>query len=167
MEIKRTAFGTETTIALTNEELERAAKEYLWNTARREVVRQIDDWEEYENVTADLIDTITSEFREKMDGTTYDETLLAVIHQHDDELEEFKQKFHCFSVRVEQVKSRYYTIRAKDEDEAESILKWRVENNEDGMSDDFEYEDAEYDWNCIDPDDYTSPEDAELRGDDL
>ena len=67
MEIMRDAFGQTTMIKLTAEELERAAKEYLYNTARREVLRQIEDMEEYQDVPADLIDKITADFREKID----------------------------------------------------------------------------------------------------
>ena len=149
MEIKRDAFGTETMISLSNEELERAAKEYLWNTARREVLRQIEDMEEYEDVPASLIDTITADFREKMDGDLYDEQILSTIHKYEKELEEFKPKFKVYSKEVTLTITHEYTIKAKSEEEADQIFEaWSERHARDMVEDMVEQHDLEYegDW---------------------
>ena len=167
MEITRNAFGTETKIALTNEELEQAAKEYIFRTARAEVIKQLLDSEEkYENVPGDLIDVIATEFIERMDGVLRDETVLAVIHQHDEELEQYKQKWKVFTARVVQTKDRYFTIRAKDKDEANDLLEGFLNDCWDKAEDYFEDEDGEYEFYSIEEDDYVDPDDAEVKGDD-
>lgn len=146
MEIMRDAFGQATMIKLTAEELERAAKEYLYNTARREVLRQIEDVGEYVDVPADLIDKITMDFREKMDGDLYDEQILATIHKYDKELEEFKPKFKVYSKEVTLTITHEYTIKAKSEEEAEQIFEaWSERHARDMVEDMVEQDGLEYD----------------------
>ena len=163
MEITRNILNNDMTINLTSEELERAAMEYLYRTARVEVVRQIEDMEEYKNVPDDLIDVITTEFREKMDGDLRDEMILAAIHQHDEELEEYKQKWKVFSVKVTQTKERWFTVRAKDESDADTLLEEFLNDSWDKAAEYFEDEDGEYDSYYLEEDRCTDPDDAEIK----
>lgn len=169
MEIKRSILGTDTTITLTAEELEKSWSEYVWEKTKGDIVNQLLDMEEFDDVPDDLIEKIATEFLDDIDGTLRDEVMLKAIHKYDAELEQYKHYYKVFTVEVELRLRKEYTVRAKDEDDAERIFTDWSERHSRQMTEDL-CDDAEYlgDW---DVDGYYEdgsydPDDAEIKEDD-
>lgn len=149
---------------LTGIELDRASNENLSKHDKAEIIHQLTDLE-YKNVPDEVIDDLANQFRTMIDDAI-DDFILKVIHNNEEMLEEYKDKWKVFTVKVTQTKDRWFTIRAKDEQEADNLIANYLEENWREAEDYFEDEDAEYDTYYMEEDHYTDPDDAEVKGDD-
>ena len=166
-EIIINGMSNNTEYELTGVELERCFNEYQSTHDQNEIIHQLKDldYEDLENIPEDIIADLASQFREKIDNLM-DDVAIEVIRKNEEVLKRYKTKWKVFCAKVTQTKERYYTIRAKDEREAEDLIANYLENEYDKANDDFEYEDAEYDTLFIDEDDSCDPDEAEIKGDD-
>ena len=149
---------------LTGIELERAFNEYQSTHDKAEIVHHLTDME-YKDVPDEMIDDLASQFRTAIDNDM-DDYVLKIIHNNEEILEEYKDKWKVFTVKVTQTKDRWFTIRAKDEQEADNLIANYLEENWREAEDYFEDEDAEYDTYYMEEDHCTDPDDAEVKGDD-
>lgn len=151
---------------LTGIELEHCYNEYVFTHDKNEILRQLRDleYEAVDEIPEDKIEEMAKSVAEKMEELR-DEIVLKVIHENEEDLAEYKTKWKVFSAKVSQTKERYYTIKARDEREAEDLLANYLENEYDRANDDFEYEDAEYDTLYIEEDNYADADNADIKGD--
>ena len=146
---------------LTGAELERAYNEYVSNHDRAEVWNQLKDLE-YENVPDELVNELSSEFRSVIDEDR-DDYILKIIHWNEEKLEEYKRKWKVFTCEVTQTKTHTYSIRAKDQQQAEEMLNRYVENHECEVESDMEDELPEYDSGWVREDDHwCDPDNADI-----
>ena len=152
---------------LTGIELERCYNEYVFAHDKNEILRQLKDleYEAVDEIPEDKIEEMAKSVAEKMEELR-DEIVLKVIRENEEDLAEYKTKWKVFSAKVSQTKERYYTIKARDEREAENLLANYLEKEYDRANDDFEYEDAEYNTLYIDEDNYTDADNADIKEDD-
>ena len=160
---------------LTDAEMESAFTEFQRQCDVIEVKARLEESGEYqkwEEIPMEMIDQFAKEFRENMksiEETMGDGRIPAmesVFKAHAEELEQYKQKYKCFSVKVIQTKERYFSVRAEDEDKANDLIANFLDRNWREAEDYFENEDAEYESYWMEEDSYTDPDDAEVKGDD-
>ena len=177
--IIRNIMGNDITITLTEQEMEKIYEQVQFEYDKIEVKARLEESEtEYDvdDIPDDLIETLAKNFRERMTSiaeTMGDGRMNAMentFKAFKDELEEYEKKDKVFTVEVELRMRKEYTIRAKDEDDAERIFTAWSERNSRQMTDDLT-DDAEYigEW---DTDGYYEdssydPEDADISEEDI
>lgn len=151
---------------LTGIERERVYNEYVFDHNKNDILSQMREqgYEAFDEVPEDLLEEMATTVAKKM-LEARDEITLNVIRENEENLAEYKTKWKVFSAKVSQTKERYYTIKARDEREAENLLANYLENEYDRANDDFEYKDAEYETLFIDEDNYADADDADIKGD--
>lgn len=157
---------------LTGIELERCFNEYQSTHDQSEVIHQLKDlgYEDLENIPEDTIADLASQVREKMDNLM-DEVVLEVIRKNEEVLEPYKEKWKVFTKTVRVEATKEYTIKARNESEADEIWeKWSERHNEeitDDMCDEVQYNgDWDYDYD-MEEDEYCDPDDADISEEDV
>ena len=170
--IIRNIMGNDVTITLTDEEIRKIARDMQLENDKAEVISRLENSDpEYDmdEIPDDLIEEIAKGFRERMnDAEEY--KMADALRAFSSQLEEYEKKDKVFTVEVELTMRKQYTIRAKDEDDAERIFTAWSERNSRQMTEDLT-EDAEYngEW---DTDGYYEdssyyPEDADIGEEDI
>jgi len=170
--IIRNIMGNDVTITLTDEEIRKIARDMQLENDKAEVISRLENSDpEYDmdEIPDDLIEEIAKGFRERMnDAEEY--KMADTLRAFSSQLEEYEKKDKVFTVEVELTMRKQYTIRAKDEDDAERIFTAWSERNSRQMTEDLT-EDAEYngEW---DTDGYYEdssyyPEDADIGEEDI
>ena len=152
---------------LTGIELERCYNEYIELHDRNEVIHQLKDleYEDLDNIPEDIIADLASQVRDKL-NTYMDDAVLKVIHDNEEKLEEYKEKWKSFYCEVTQTKTHGFYIKAKDKHEAEDLLQKYIERREDDVQDEFEYEIPDYETGWIDECN-TDPENCDIKEEDM
>ena len=177
--ITRTVMGSEISIELTKEEMELIYEQVQFEWDKAEVMARLEESEtdyDVDEIPEDLIETLAKDFRERMESlaeTMGDGRINAMDHTlkaFEEELEEYEKKDKVFTVEVTLAVKKQYTVRAKDENEAEQIFTTWSERNSRRMTEDL-MDDAEYngEW---DTDGYyedgsCDPEDADISERDI
>ena len=151
---------------LTGVELERCYNEYVEKHDRDEVVHQLKDleYEDLENIPENIIADLASQVREQMENYR-DQAILNVIHQNEELLAQYKEKWKVFSCEIKLTKTHTYTVRAKNSTDAENILNNWVERNDYEVESDFENEYPEYDYGWMEEEENIDPDDADISMD--
>ena len=166
-EIIINGVSNNTEYELTGVELERAYNEYVERHDKDEVVRQLKDmeYEDLENIPEEIIADLASQVREKMEDYR-DQAIISVIQRNEELLAPYKEAWKLFEIECTQTRRRTFTVRAKNDDDADRIFEeWRDRNTRDY---DYEMSDAEID----DEDIGTAyevggnPDYAEIKGED-
>lgn len=146
---------------LTGIELERAFNEYQYTHDKAEVLHQLKDLE-YNDVPDDVVDRIVAKFRGELDGDTFDAMVIGCIENFEDELEEYKRKWKVFSVELTRTLKHEYTIKARDEDEAQRIFERWCEHHENVIASDMHDEDPEDDTGFFYEEEGCNPDYADI-----
>lgn len=170
-EIIINGMSNNTEYELTGIEVERAYNEYVERHDRNEVVHQLKDleYEDLENIPEDIIADLASQFREKIDNLM-DDVVLEVIRKNEERLEKYKEKWKVFTKTVHVEADKEYTIKARNESEADAIWeKWSeryVNRITEDMCEEIQYNgNWDYDYD-MDEDEYCDPDDADIKEDD-
>lgn len=159
---------------LTGVELERAFHEYQNQSDKAEVTARLKESGEYERwdeIPDEIISQMAEDFRTEMDtiadtmGDGRIPAMESVFKRHKEDLEEYKEKWKVYSVKVQQTKEHYYSVKAKTEEEAIDLLERYLEDGYTRAECDFEDEDAEYETLYVDETEYTDPENCDIKGD--
>lgn len=177
--ITRNLMGNDVQITLTEQEMERIYEQVQFEYDKVEVMARLEESEtdyDMDNIPDDLIDTLAKDFRERMTAiaeTMGDGRFNAMentFRAFKDELEEYEKKDKVFTVEVTLTMKKEYTVRAKDEDEAERIFTTWSERNSRQMTEDLT-DDAEYigEWDTdgFYEDGSYDPEDADISEGDI
>lgn len=166
-EIIINGMSQNTNYELTGIERERCYNEYVFDHNKNDILSQMREqgYEAFDEIPEDLLEEMATVVAKKM-LEARDEIIRSVIRENEENLAEYKTKWKVFYAKVTQSKDRYYTIRAKDEHEAEDLIANYLENEYDKANDDFEYEDAEYETIYLEEDHNCDPDEAEIKGDD-
>lgn len=157
---------------LTGVELERAFREYQNISDKKEVtarLKESGEYERWEEIPDEIISQMAEDFRTEMDtiadtmGDGRIPAMESVFRRHKEDLEDYKEKWKVFSVKVQQIKEHYYSIRARTEEEATGLLEKYIEDDDNRVNDDFEYEDSEYETLYINETEYEDPENADIK----
>jgi len=150
--ITRNLMGNDITIKLTEQEMERIYEQVQLEYDKVEVKARLEESEidyDMDEIPGDLIETLAKDFRERMTGiaeTMGDGRIPAMentFKAFKSELEEYEKKDKVFTVEVTLTMKKEYTVRAKDEDDAERIFTTWSERNSRQMTEDLT-NDAEY-----------------------
>ena len=177
--ITRNLMGNDVQITLTAQEMERIYQHVQFEYDKVEVRARLEESEtdyDMDEIPEDMIETLAKDFRERMMAiaeTMGDGRVNAMEHTFKafkDELEEYVKKDKVFTVEVTLTTKREYTVRAKDESEAERIFTaWSERNSRqmtEDLTDDAEYN-GEWDTDGFYEDDSYDPEDAEITERDI
>ena len=166
-EIIINGMSNNTEYELTGIELERCFNEYQSTHDRSEVVHQLKDleYEDLENIPEDIIADLASQVREKMDSLM-DEVVLKVIRENEEVLEPYKEKWKVFTKTIHVEATKDYTIKARNESEADAIWeKWSERHGRqitDDMNEEVQYN-GDWDWDYgMEEDEYCDPDDADI-----
>ena len=157
---------------LTGIELERCYNEYRATHTADEVRRQLRDSEEnydVDSIPDDVIGTIVDEVHSIIDESTFNDTVLIAIQNNANQLEQYKPHYKVFTKRVRVTLEHEYTIRAKDECDAEDIFdEWSQHHMKvivGDLTEDVE-NDGDFDWDSAQEDpDYSDPDNADIMVD--
>ena len=129
---------------LTGIELERCFNECQSAHDKAEIRRRLEDLK-YRNVPDDIVDDLASQFRTTIDDTL-DDFVIHTVQNNNVKLEKYGYK--VFSVEVTRTIKHTYTIRARDEDDAERIYNEWADHHEDEIAYDMgnEYSEDETGW---------------------
>lgn len=146
---------------LTGVELERAYNEYVEIHDKNEVIHQLKDaeYEDIENIPDDIIADLASQVRERMEEYR-DQAILDLIRKNEETLAPYKDKWKVFTKKVTLTVDKEYTIKARNEEEADTLFERWSERHGSEMVDDL-MEDAEYNGDF----DYDDPEEYDEFGD--
>lgn len=162
-EIIINGMSNNTEYELTGIELERAFNEYQSTHDRAEVIHQLRDleYEDLENIPEDIIADLASQVRERMNDLM-DEVILEIIRKNGEVLEPYKEKWKVFTKKVTLTVDKEYTIKARNEEEADALFERWSERHGSEMLDDLT-EDAEYngDFDYDDPEEYDEFDDPD------
>lgn len=147
MQIKRNILGTEVTIDLTEGEILDAHYEAERYNARETLNERLIQ-EITEELPAELFGRMVKEVmdeKELMDNNMGDHlipAIEAVIRKHEEDLNKYRIKpWKMYAIDVTQTKKRTYTVRAKDEADAEQIFNEWLDHHTDA----FDYDMSEMD----------------------
>ena len=160
-EIIINGMSNNTEYELTGIELDMASNENLSKHDKAEVFHQLTDLE-YKNVPDDVIEDLASQFR-TMINDLIDEYIIKVIHINEGILEQYKQKWKVFTCDVTQTRTRTYSIRAKDAQEAEDMLSRYFDHHENEVESDMEDELPDYDFGWVsEQENWCDPDNADI-----
>ena len=134
MQIKRNILGTEVTIDLTEGEILDAHYEAERYNARETLNERLMQEEGInKEIPAELFRQLVKEVMDEksaMDNNMGDNlipAINAVIEKHQEELNKYKEEeWKLFEIECKQIKKKTYTIRAKNDEDAEKIFaEWR------------------------------------------
>ena len=167
-EIIINGMSNNTEYELTGIELERCFNEYQSTKDLSEVVHQLKDleYEDLENIPEDIIADLASQVREKMNNLM-DEVVLEIIRRNAEILEQYKQKWKVFTKTIHVEADKEYTIKARNESEADAIWeKWSERHGDritEDMCEEVQYN-GDWDWDYdMDEDEYCDPDDADIK----
>ena len=156
---------------LTGIELERCYNEYVELHDRNEVLHQLRDleYEDIENIPEDIIADLASQVRERMNDLR-DEVVLEIIRKNDETLEPYKEKWKVFTKTIHVEADKEYTIKARNESEADAIWeKWSERNGsriEEDMCEEIQ-NNGDWDWDYdMSEDEYDDPDNADISEED-
>jgi len=155
-------------IDLNGIELERAYNEYVEVHDKNEVIHQLKDleYEDLENIPEDIIADLASQVRERMEGYR-DRAILDLIRENEELLAPYKEKWKVFTKKIEVIVEKEYTIKARNESEAETLWEKWYERHNNQINEDMNYEmriNGDWDLNDdIEEDEYGDPEDADIN----
>lgn len=156
---------------LTGIELERCYNEYVELHDRDEVLHQLRDleYEDIENIPEDIIADLASQVRERMNDLI-GKVVFEIIRRNDEALEPYKEKWKVFTKTVHVEADKEYTIKARNEGEADEIWeKWSECHGGriiEDMCEEIQYNgDWNYDYD-MNEDEYGDPDDADIKEDD-
>lgn len=150
--ITRNLMGNDVQITLTEQEMERIYEQVQLEYDKVEVKARLEESEidyDMDEIPDDLIETLAKDFRERMTAiaeTMGDGRIPAMentFKAFKDELEEYEKKDKVFTVEVTLTTRKEYTVRAKDENDAERIFTAWSERHSRQMTEDLT-DDAEY-----------------------
>ena len=121
-EIIINGMSNSTEYELTGIELERAYNEYVEIHDKNEVIHHLKDleYEDIDGIPEDIIADLASQSREKMENFR-DDAVLSTIHDNEDLLAPYKEKWKVFTKKVRVEVEKEYTIKAKNEDDADAL----------------------------------------------
>ena len=127
------------------------------------------EYEDLENIPEDIIADLASQVREKMNNLM-DEVVLEVVRKNEEVLEPYKEKWKVFTKTVHVEVDKEYTIKARDQSEADAIWeKWSERHGNritEDMCEEIQYNgDWDYDYD-MEEDEYGDPDDADIKEDD-
>lgn len=161
---------------LTGIELERCYNEYVNQEEKNAIVNRLDEdkFEGIMDIPDDLIQRMAEKYHKFLDEYSADTKSAAmndVLEKFGAELEPYKEKWKVFTktIRVEATKD--YTIKARNESEADEIWEKWAERHESQITDDMNEEiqyngDWDYDY-YMDEDEYCDPDDADISEEDV
>lgn len=171
--IIRNIMGNDISINLTDDELREAYFAYRLKIDKEAVIDFLNDCDtdyDVDNIPEELIENIARKFRAycvEMDESQKMESALMAFRTS---LEEYEKKDKVFTVEVTLTMKKEYTVRAKDEDEAERIFTtWSERNSRqmtEELTDDAEYI-GEWDTDGFYEDGSYDPEDADISEGDI
>lgn len=165
MKINREVMGNSMDIVLTEAEIDRIFNDELARRNKNELISMLEDkgYEAIEDIPDSLIDAMIRKFDEDDD---HEMVWGNVIEYFGEELAEYREKWKVFTKKVTLTVDKEYTIKARNEEEAEELFeRWSErhssEMTEDLMEDaeyngDFDYDDAE------ESDEYGDPDNADI-----
>lgn len=171
--IIRNIMGTDVTITPTIEEINKittsARIENSVEDIRSMLAEKTDPEYDVDNIPDELVEEIAKDYIERMNDLK--ETLMGkAIQAFRSQLEEYEKKDKVFTVEVTLTMKKEYTVRAKDENDAERIFTAWSERNSRRMTDDLT-DDAEYigEWDTdgFYEDDSYDPEEADVSEGDI
>ena len=156
---------------LTGIELEHAYNEYVETKNKNEVIHHLKDleYEDIDGIPEDIISDLASQMQEKLDNAR-DEIILKLIHDNEELLKPYKEKWKVFSKEVTLTLTHEYTIKAKSKEQADKIFESWAESNAYQMTEDL-CEDAQwngdFDYGYTYEDDSTNPDYADISEEDI
>ena len=159
MKISREVMGNSMDIVLTEAEIDRIFNEELARRNKNELISMLEDkgYEAIEDIPDSLIDAMIRKFDEDDD---HEMVWGNVIEYFDEELAEYREKWKVFTKKVTLTVDKEYTIKARNEEEADALFERWSERHGSEMVDDL-MEDAEYNGDF----DYDDPEEYDEFGD--
>ncbi len=165
-EIIINGMSNNTEYELTGIELERAYNEYVENHDKGEVIHQLEDleYEGLEDIPEEIIADLASQVRDKMDALM-DDVVLSVIHKNEDKLKEYKDKWKVFTKTVRVEVEKEYTIKAKNEEDADALWEKWFERNGQQVIDDLseEIDTQNFDEDDPEEDEHGDPDYADIN----
>ena len=172
MKISREIMNNSIEIELTGIEIERTYNEYIERHDKDEVIRQLKDmdYENLDNIPEEIIADLASQVRERIEEYR-DQAIIKLIHQNEELLAQYKEKWKIFRKKVTVTAEHEYTIKAKSAEEAEAIFETWSERKSSQITSDI-CEDVEYngDWEWgedVEEDEYGDPEDVDIDGEEF
>ena len=151
---------------LTGVELERCYNEYIERHDKDEVIRRLKDleYEDLENIPENIIADLASQVRERMEEYR-DQAIIKLIHDSEELLAPYKEKWKVFTKKVRVEVEKEYTIKAKNEEDADALWEKWFERHSQRVIDDLAYEMDTQNFDEDDPeeDEYTDPEYADIK----
>lgn len=156
---------------LTGIELERCYNEYVETKNKNEVIHQLKDleYEDIDGIPEDIISDLASQMQEKLDNAR-DEIILKLIHDNEELLKPYKEKWKVFSKEVTLTLTHEYTIKAKNKEDADRIFESWSENNAYQMTEDLTGDaqwDGDWDYGYTYEDNCTDPDCADISEEDV
>lgn len=150
---------------LTGVELERAFNEYQSLLDKRAVYEKLEEleYEDVENVPDEILSDLASQYRDKID-TMAENAVNSVIERNAECLAEYKDKWKVFTKTIRIEVEKEYSIKAKNEEDADAIWEKWFERHGEQVINDLEYEMDTQDIDEDDPeeDEYGDPEYADI-----
>ena len=153
---------------LTGIELERCFNEYLNRKEKDEIVNRLreDEFERVADIPDDLIQRMAEKYHKFLDEYSKDvksSAMYDVLEKFDSELEPYKELWKVFSREITQTKTRTYTIRAKNREEADQIFDEWFDHHEDVVNSDLDDELPEFDFGWLEEEeDWDDPDTADI-----
>ena len=157
--IRREIMGNFVNLELTDEEIRKIFDAELEKRTRNELTSVLEDnkYEAIEDIPESLIADMIRKFNEDDDNEA---KWRGVIEYFSEELAEFKEKWKVFTKKVTMTVEKEYTIKARNEEEADKLFEAWSEKHSSEMVDDLT-EDAEYNGEY----DYDDAEESDEYGD--
>lgn len=173
--IVREIMGNNTQITLTEQEMESIYEHVQLEYDKEEVKARLEESEtEYnmDDIPEELIEKMAKEFRIRMDNiaeTMGDGRIPAMENTFEvfnNELDKYVPKWKTFTKLVRMTVEHAYSIRARDEDEAENIFDAWSEHNArrmvDDLTDDAEYK-GDFEYDDVEEDVLINPDCADIQ----
>lgn len=144
MKIKRNIMSSEIEIVLTDAERRQAYEEQKFEYDKVDFIAYLRE-EGYENIDEcpeDVINEMVHEYQrnmESLDATIGTNCKLAganILHEYEQTLEKYKEKWRFYEKRVEVTVAKTYVVRAKNEEDAEAAFENWSERNSSAMASD-------------------------------
>ena len=177
MKIMREIMGQSITIELTAEEMAKIAEEVRTNEDKTYIKAWLTEngYENADEIPKSLMDEVIEKFqseRKGLDesmGTNQIPAVESAVRYFAEELSEYKEKWKVYSKTVTLTMTKEYTIRARNEDEANNIFDNWSENHSSSMVDDLT-EDVEFngEWDYGDAyEEDSDPDHADITEEDV
>ena len=160
---------------LTGIELERCYNEYVSREEKNAIVNRLDEdeFERIMDIPDDLIQRMAEKYHKFLDEYSADVKSAAmndVLEKFGTELEPYKEKWKVFTKTIHVEANKEYTIKARNESEADAIWERWSERHGDRITEDMCEEvqyNGDWDWDYdMEEDEYGDPDDADIKEDD-